>query len=143
MLRRQRNIPIARTTRRRNAPAGHGPAVRPRAGLTLVEMLVAVVILSVGLLGLVGTAGVVTRQVGGGAKQSAVAQVMANRVEKLRALGCSQIGASGTETTRGVTESWERGATVNDVLFVTNTITYRVAGSPEKTQAFTIPVPCQ
>lgn len=141
MLRRQRNLPIH--GRPDAVPAGHGPAVPRRSGLTVIEMMVAVVILAVGLLGLVSTAGVVTRQVGGGAKQSVVAQVIANRLERLRSLGCSQIPASGTQTTRGVTESWEKGATVNDVLFVTNTVTYRMAGSPAKSQTFVITVPCQ
>jgi Tfp pilus assembly protein PilV len=111
--------------------------------MTLVEMLVAVVILSVGLLGLVGTAGIVTRQVGGGAKQSLVAQILANRLETLRSLGCTRIGDSGTSTTRGITESWVKGATVNQVLSVTTTITYRLAGNDAKTETYVLTVPCQ
>jgi prepilin-type N-terminal cleavage/methylation domain-containing protein len=138
MLRRQRNL---LTSRRHARQRRYAPAT-PRAGLTLVEMMVAVVMLAVGLLGLVGTSGYVVRQVGGGAKQSTVAQVIGNRVDRLRSLGCSQIPANGNHTARGVSESWSRGATVNRVLFVDYTLSYRVAGEGLKTQTLTITVPC-
>src|SRR3712207_1050309 len=141
MLRRQRNLPIARTSMRLTAPAGYGPTARPRAGLTLVEMMVAVVMLAVGLLGLVGTAGVVTRQIGGGTRQGLAAQAIANRIERLRAMDCAQI-QSGTATTRGVYESWVRGTKVNRVLYVVDTVKYTVSRSA-KTQIFTITVPCR
>ena len=122
------------TARRRRA--------RARAGFTLLEMMVAVVILTVGMLGLVGTSAVITRQVGGGAAQTVASQVIANRLEKFRSLGCSQI-QSNSETTRGVHERWTTGAKINRVLFVVDTITYSVAGSSQpKTLAFSIAVPC-
>jgi len=105
--------------------------------------MVAVVILSLGLLGLVGTSAVVTRQTTGNATQTIATQVIANRLEKLRSLGCSQI-ASGSETTRRVSERWIRGSTVNRVLLVTDTVTYTITGTSRgKTQVFTISVPCQ
>jgi len=119
------------------------PRCRARAGFTLLEMMVAVVILTVGMLGLVSTSAVITRQVGGGAAQTVASQVIANRLEKFRSLGCSQI-SSGSETTRGISERWTTGAKVNRVLFVVDTITYSVAGSSRpKTLAFSIAVPCQ
>jgi len=108
--------------------------------LTLVEMMVAVVMLAVGLLGLVGTGAVVTRQIGGGTRQGLAAQVIANRVERLRSMNCPQI-ASDTQTTRGVYERWVRGATKNGVLSVVDTVKYSVGGS-QKAQTFTITVPC-
>jgi prepilin-type N-terminal cleavage/methylation domain-containing protein len=141
MLRRQRHLPISRISTRLAAPVGLGPAARVRRGLTLIEMMVAVVMLSIGLLGLASTSGYVVRQVGGGAKQSTVAQAIANRIDKLRSLGCDQI-QSGSNTARGVSESWTRGAIVNRVLSVGYTVSYRVAGEGLKTQTLTITVPC-
>ena len=142
MLRRQRNLPVSRTSRRPNAaPAGYGSPASRRSGLTLVEMMVAVVMLAVGLLGLVGTAAVVTRQIGGGTRQGLAAQVIANRLERFRALDCPQI-QPGSTTTRGVYESWVPGAKVNRVLYVVDTVKYSVGGS-QKTQTFTITVPCR
>ena len=114
---------------------------RARAGFTLVEMMVAVVILAVGLLGLASTTAVVTRQVGGGANQAVAAQTIANRLEKLRSLGCSKI-VNDSETSRGVYEHWVPGDKQNRVLFVVDTVKYSVAGS-KKTQTYTITVPCQ
>src|SRR3712207_389548 len=108
MLRRRRHLPISR--RPDAVPAGRRPLGRARAGLTLVEMMVAVVMLAVGLLGLVGTGAVVTRQIGGGTRQGLAAQVIANRVERLRSMNCPQI-TSDSQTTRGVYERWVRGAT--------------------------------
>ena len=116
----------------------------PRAGFTLIEIMVAVVILTVGLLGLASTSAVMTRQVGGSATQTIATQVIANRLEKLRSLSCAQIPAIDSATTRRISEKWVRGATVNRVLFVVDTVKYSVAGSSTtRTQVFTITVPCQ
>jgi prepilin-type N-terminal cleavage/methylation domain-containing protein len=115
--------------------------LRSRAGLTLVEMLVAVVILALGLLGLASTSAVVTRQVGGAANQTVASQTIANRLEKLRSLGCSKI-LNDTATSRGVYEHWVPGAKVNEVLFVVDTVKYSVAGT-QKLQIYTITVPCR
>jgi prepilin-type N-terminal cleavage/methylation domain-containing protein len=117
---------------------------RARAGFTLIEMMVAVVILTVGLLGLASTSAVVTRQTGGNTTQTLAAQVIANRLEKLRSLSCAQIPAVDSQTTRRISEKWVRGATVNRVLFVVDTVKYTIAGtSRPKTHVFTITVPCQ
>ena len=142
MLRRQRNLPVSRTSRRPNAaPAGYGSPASRRSGLTLVEMMVAVVMLAVGLLGLVGTAAVVTRQIGGGTRQGLAAQVVANRLERLRSMNCPQI-TSDSQTTRGIYERWVRATTpVNRVLYVVDTVKYSVAGS-QKIQTYTFTVPC-
>ena len=128
---------------RGNAPNGRTsrPRRRGRAGFTLVEILVAVVILALGLLGMASSAAVVTRQVGGGTNQSVAAQVIANRLEKLRSLGCSKI-VNDSETGLGVYEHWVPGATVNGVLFVVDTVKYSVAGT-QKSATYTITVPCR
>jgi prepilin-type N-terminal cleavage/methylation domain-containing protein len=114
---------------------------RAPAGFTLVEILVALVILALGLLGMASSAAVVTRQVGGAANQTVASQTIANRLEKLRSLGCSKIG-NDDETNRGVYEHWVPGATpVNGVLFVVDTVKYSVAGT-QRVQTYTITVPC-
>jgi prepilin-type N-terminal cleavage/methylation domain-containing protein len=143
-MRRQRYLPFSHA---RIAPVGRSPAGR-RAGFTLVEMMVAVVILSVGLLGLASTAGYVVRQVGGGAQQGIAANVIQSRVEWMRSIPCASIKES-TTVTRGVTEHWVPGATVNKVLAVADTVKYSVMGSQAgadhsgmTTRVYTIMVPC-
>ena len=88
----------------RNSHAARRAAAK-REGFTLVELIVAILILSVGLLGMASTSAVVLRQMSGGAKQSIAAAVAQSRMEILRANRCGT-ATSGTATTRGLSESW-------------------------------------
>ena len=80
-------------------------------GFTLIEILIAVVILSVGVLGMVGSAGLASRMIGQGKRNTQAALVAMQRMETIRqsALStnprCTAL-ASGTATTSGVTETW-------------------------------------
>ena len=80
-------------------------------GFTLVELLVAVVILAVGVLALVGSAASVTKMIGSGKHTTNATLVAERRLEALRhaALGssptCSTL-ASGSATGTGYTERW-------------------------------------
>jgi prepilin-type N-terminal cleavage/methylation domain-containing protein len=138
MLRRQQNLPIS--TGQLDAPAANGLPAR-RSGLTLVEMMVAVVILAVGLLGLASTSAVVTRQVGGAASQTLAANVIQSRLEWMRAVPCATIQNKEVQT-RGIKEVLVRGAEVNRILWVTDTIKYSVGGSP-RTQVYTMTAQCK
>lgn len=115
----------------------------PRAGFTLVEMMVAVVILAIGLLGMVSTSAYVVRQVSGGAQQTLAANAVQSRAEWMRSIPCTSIRDS-TVTKRGIREHWVPGATVNKVLAVRDTVSYSLSGSklPTTTKTFTIMVPC-
>jgi len=84
-------------------------AAAAREGFTLVELLVAIVILSVGVLGLASTAAVVTRQIGGGAQQTRAAAVAQTRFEELRSMPCAAYGGlpfTGTGDAGGFREAW-------------------------------------
>ena len=80
-------------------------------GFTLIEIMIAVVILSVGVLGMVGAAGLSFRMIGQGKRNTQAAMVATQRLETLRqsALStnprCTAL-AGGTATTTGVTETW-------------------------------------
>jgi prepilin-type N-terminal cleavage/methylation domain-containing protein len=80
-------------------------------GFTLVEVLIAVVILSVGVLGMVGAAGLVSRMIGQGKRNTQAAVVAMQRMEILRGQAlstnprCTAL-AGGTAATTGVTETW-------------------------------------
>ena len=110
--------------RRRITRAERAPGSSARAGFTLVELLVALMIFAVGMLGLAATAGSVTRMMGGARRQTIAAQVAQSRIEKLRASPCTAL-TGGTETVRGVTNIWTvtavpRGVNVTDsVVFAT------------------------
>lgn len=80
---------------------------RRSSGFTLVELLVALTILSVGLLGLVVTSALVTRMIGRGQRSANAALFASRRLERLRAGGCAAgAGLVGSDTLfRGTT--WE------------------------------------
>lgn len=111
--------------RRRISRAETAPASGTRAGFTLVELLVALMIFAVGMLGLAATAGSVTRMMGGAKRQTIAAQVAQSRIERLRATPCTTL-TSGSETVRGITNTWTvspvaRGVNVTDsVVFATS-----------------------
>lgn len=68
-----------------------------KRGFTIVEVLVAIVVLTVGLLGLVTTAALVTRMIGRGQRAAVAATFAAQRMERLRVTGCtSQTGGADT-----------------------------------------------
>jgi Tfp pilus assembly protein PilV len=83
---------------------------RRRRGITLVEILISVVMLTVGVFGLLGSAASVETQMGGGVRQTVAATIAQARIDSLTSLACAQLTvagvASGTSTSRGVAEKW-------------------------------------
>lgn len=87
---------------------------RSSSGFTLVEVLVAIVVLGVGIVALVGSSAMVTRMIGRGKVETRAAQVASRRLETLRLAAystsprCTAAGfiSGGPATTSGVTESW-------------------------------------
>lgn len=87
--------------------------MRTERGFTLIEVLVAVVMLTVGVLALVGSSAMVTRMIGSGKSSTDVGQRAQARVDYLRQLAagtatpCTAAGfTSGSVTSGGVTEKW-------------------------------------
>ena len=118
-------------------------------GFTLLEVLVALVVLGTGILGLSANAALVLRLVGDGSRLTVAATVATARLEQLRALPCASVVA-GTAVTRGIEERW----TVAPLgpggepraLEIHQTVTYRLRAfrrpDPERTQSFRGAVPC-
>jgi prepilin-type N-terminal cleavage/methylation domain-containing protein len=76
-----------------------------QGGFTIIEIIIAILILTVGLLGLVTTAAVVTRMIGRGQRSAAAAAFAARRLERLRPAACiaAQRVAGSDTLNRGVT----------------------------------------
>lgn len=74
-------------------------------GFTIVEIIIAILVLTVGLLGLVTTAALVTRMIGHGQRSAAAAAFAARRLERLRPAACiaAQRVAGSDTLYRGVT----------------------------------------
>jgi type IV pilus assembly protein PilV len=76
-----------------------------RSGFTLVELIVAMLMLTIGLLGLAGVGAVVLKQMKGGTYQTIAASIAQSRFEQLEGDACASV-AGGTATVRGMTETW-------------------------------------
>lgn len=74
-------------------------------GFTLAELLVAVVIFSIGLLALAGTASVIMTTLTSTQSRTIAAGVAESRLERIRTTTCAS-RASGSATTRGIVETW-------------------------------------
>ncbi len=88
--------------------------VMGRSGFTVAEVMVAVVVLSVGILALAGSAAATSRMVGWGRHAARVAQVAATRVERLHQVAFSTAPHCGHPEWRsdsavgaGIAESWQ------------------------------------
>lgn len=62
--------------------------MRNERGFTIIEIIVAIVVLTVGLLGLVTTAALVTRMMGRGQRTAMSATFAQSRLERLRSSAC-------------------------------------------------------
>jgi prepilin-type N-terminal cleavage/methylation domain-containing protein len=90
---------------------------RNQSGFTIVELMVAVLILGLGITALVGSSALATRQIGRGRIVTIANEVATRRLEMLRLAArpigggavCTQAGFASSPspvTSRGVTESW-------------------------------------
>jgi Tfp pilus assembly protein PilV len=81
-----------------------GP-VHPR-GFSLVEVVLATLLLTVGILALTGTSGAVARMTGSGRHASGSATLAASRLDRLRAAPCQPVATSGTASAGRYLERW-------------------------------------
>ena len=86
----------------------------PRQGFTLIEVLVAILLLGVGVLALASTSAEVTRMIGRGKIETRAAQAASSRMEKLRLAADAgsprcfdpAFASGGPVLSGGMTESW-------------------------------------
>ena len=93
------------SSRSHRAPLRPVAARAPRDGFTIAEVVVAMVILSVGLLALASGSMGVIRQMRAGNQAAVAAMVAQSRMEKMRSRMCVNI-STGTATTNGMSEKW-------------------------------------
>ena len=99
----------------------------PRDGMTLIELMVAIILLGVGMLGLAGLSVTVAKQQRGGSLQETAALVVQSRLDSLASIQCSLLAPSGTQTgsatTMKVTERWVI-SDGNDIKTITDTVKF-------------------
>ena len=60
-------------------------------GFTIIEIIIAIIVLTVGLLGLVTTGALVTRMLARGQRSATAAAFASRRLERMRIAGCIDI----------------------------------------------------
>ena len=82
----------------------------PRRGMTIVEVMVAMFLLTVGLLALAGLAASASKTVRAGGIQTVASALAQSRFDSLSSVPCATLATAtptrGTATTRGIRESW-------------------------------------
>lgn len=82
-----------------------------RLAFTVVEVLVALVLLSVGLLGIAGNGALAVRTSSAAARERRAVQRAADRIALLRSDGCSAArGGTRVDSAAALTERWSVGA---------------------------------
>ena len=103
------------------------PAPRKREGMTIIEVLVAMMILTFGLLGMAGFSLTVTKQFKASTKQEAAALMVQSRIDSVASIRCQALAPSGPQTgtlvNLGVTENWVI-SDGNDIKILTDTVTF-------------------
>ena len=120
----------------RSRPRRRRRLARPRHGFTVIEMIIAIMVMSVGILGLAGTARYVAMQMGNGSTQTVAATFATKVADSLSARRCAAI-VGGTQTKRGVTITW----TVADstrTKWVTEQVQYKTKSGPKTLNYLTV-----
>lgn len=111
----------ARLKRRGAAPK------RLRKGMTIIELIVAMMILTFGLLGMAGFSLTMSKQFKASTKQETAALLVQSRIDSVASIRCQALAPSGNQTgtftSRGVTEKWVI-ADGNDIKILTDTVTF-------------------
>jgi len=96
--------------------------------MSLIELMVAIVLLGVGMLGMAGVSLTVGKQFGNAARQSDAAMVVQSRIDSLSSVACQTLApsgpVSGSTLTRGIKEKWTI-ADGNDIKTIVDTVTFK------------------
>ena len=111
----------------RRAPRRRRGLPRNRKGLSIIEVIIAMIILTFGLLGMAGFSMTLTKQFKSSTKQETAALLVQSRIDSVASIRCQALAPSGNQTgtlTRlGVTEKWVI-ADGNDIKVLTDTVTF-------------------
>jgi len=105
----------------------HRRATNKREGMTIIEVIVAMMVLTFALLGMAGFSLTVTKQFKDSTKQEAAALMVQSRIDSVASIRCQALAPSGPQTgtlvAMGVSEKWviEDG---NDIKILTDSVIF-------------------
>lgn len=95
-----------------------------RRGFTVVEVLVALVLVSVGLLAVAGASALALRAATAASLERLAVRQADRRLARLTAAGCTGAGA-GTESTAGMRERWSVAGSLSGVAAVETSVEWQ------------------
>lgn len=131
-------IPLSsRPSSRRRPP-------RARRGFTIIELLVAIIIISVGLLALAGGSAATMQMMTLAQEQTSAALIAQSRLEKLRATAaCTGFASGSTSVAPAYTDKWTVSTYTSYSRAVAETVSYKNRyGKTTKFGVVTV-MPCQ
>jgi type II secretory pathway pseudopilin PulG len=121
--------------------------IKSEAGFTIVEILIAIIVLTVGILGLVTTSALVTRMIARGQRTALAAEFAAQRFERLRVSGCTSQVAGADTLNRGSTwvaiNTWTFTDALNNTWRITMTSQYKTQQNKIKNQTLETSISCR
>ncbi len=113
-----------------------------RSGFTIVEVIIAMIILTVGILGIVGATAKMTAMQSKGERLATAAFYAQSRMEQLRAAGCT-LATGGSETLVGVyIMTWTVAAQAGGSRAVTVAAEYPTGTAVAAVDTFETYIPC-
>lgn len=120
------------------------PSRRARRGVTIIELLVAMTLLTIGLLSIAGISSTVSRSLGESREESLAAMAAQSRFEQFAGTACTSLtlGSVTTTQSRGITEKYAVTSGANFTLELVDTVSWK---TPKRTrqQVFKTILPCR
>jgi len=115
---------------------------RPRVGMTVVEVIVALMIVSIGLLGMAGSTALALRTAHDSAQRRSSTHRLVSRHSQLTAAGCSAAtSGTATDSATSMTEVWYVAVQSSGFAVITDSIRWMTARGP-RSFALTSAFPC-
>lgn len=116
--------------------------IERRSGFTIIEVIIAIMMLTVGLLGVLGATAATIRLLGESDRMVTAAYQATERLERLEALGCGA-ASSGSDTQQGVSLTWTvGGAATSRTRGVILTASYPMSGGRVRVDTFEKALQC-
>ena len=113
--------------------------MRRQDGYTLIELIVALLVFTIGGLGLVATSAVIGRELAANAIRERAARIAATRLEILAA-GCRGAGG-GRETIGGISSEWSLGFDDSSRVTLVESVSYQTRRG-DRTDVYRAILPC-
>jgi type II secretory pathway pseudopilin PulG len=112
---------------------GSSPHARSRRGFTIIELLVALVLLDVGLIALVGMVAASTRDADALRRDVAALRLASVRLERAASVGCGATGIGVARAGTGVTEWYAEVIGPNETRVIGDSVVAATTRGPRVT----------